>query len=221
MKQVVFERPDGGECPAYVSEPSGSSNHPGVVLIHEMWGVTAPIREVAERCVAAGYRVVVPDLFRGQLAHTLDDGFRLMGSLDWRAAAEQDLRGAARWLGRTSSKCATLGFCLGGALSLLSAMHVPELTAAVCFYGIPAPEAGDPASISIPVQCHFAQHDDWCTPDKVDALEKRLREGDVALELHRYDAAHAFMNPEGAGFSEPVSRVAWQRTLAFLKRQLV
>jgi carboxymethylenebutenolidase len=220
MKQIVFVRPDGKECPAYVAEPARDEAQAGIVLIHEMWGVTAPIRDVAERCVAAKYRVIVPDLFRGKRAQGLEQGLQMMQELDWRDAAEQDVRGAAQWLGHTPSKRAALGFCLGGALSLLAAMRAPELDAAVCFYGVPSPEAGDPAAIRIPLLGHFAQRDHWCTPDKVDALERRLRAGAVDVELHRYDAAHAFMNPEGSGFSEEVSRMAWQSTLEFLARKL-
>jgi carboxymethylenebutenolidase len=220
MKQIVFFRPDGQECPAYVAQPGAGAAYPGIVLVHEMWGVTAPIRELAERCVAAGYRVVIPDLFRGKLAQSLEQGLQMMQELDWRDAAEQDVRGAAQWLARTPSKRATLGFCLGGALSILAAMRAPELDAAVCFYGVPSPDAGDPASIRIPLLAHFAELDNWCTPDKVDALERRLQAGEVDVELHRYDAAHAFMNPESDGFSEPMSRLAWQRTLAFLEAKL-
>jgi carboxymethylenebutenolidase len=220
MQPIVFLRPDGKECPAYVAEPGGEATRAGIVLIHEMWGVTAPIRELAERCVAAGYQVIIPDLFRGKLAQGLEQGFQMMGELDWRDAAEQDVRGAAQWLGRTASKRATLGFCLGGALSILAAMRAPELDAAVCFYGIPSPAAGDPATIRIPLLAHFAALDNWCTPDKVDALERRLQAGAVDVELHRYEAAHAFMNPESDGFSEPMSRLAWQRTLEFLDAKL-
>jgi carboxymethylenebutenolidase len=220
MKQIVFSRPDAKECPAYVAGPGGEAARAGIVLIHEMWGVTAPIREAAERCVAAGYQVIIPDLFRGKRAQGLEQGLQMMGELDWRDAAEQDVRGAAQWLGQTSSKRATLGFCLGGALSILAAMRAPELDAAVCFYGIPSPDSGDPATISIPLLAHFAALDNWCTPDKVDALERRLQAGAVDVELHRYDAAHAFMNPESDGFSEELSRIAWQRTLDFLDAKL-
>jgi carboxymethylenebutenolidase len=220
MKEVVFLRPDGKECPAYVAEPEGEAAKAGIVLIHEMWGVTAPMRDVAERCVAARYRVIMPDLFRGKRAEGVEQGLQMMQELDWRDAAEQDVRGAAQWLAQTPSKRAALGFCLGGALSILAAMKAPELDAAVCFYGVPSPEAGDPATIRIPLLGHFAEHDDWCTPDKVAAFERRLRAGAVDVELHRYAAAHAFMNPEGNGFSEDVSRKAWQRTFAFLDAKL-
>jgi carboxymethylenebutenolidase len=185
-----------------------------------MWGVTAPMLEVAERCLDAGYRVVIPDLFRGKRAVGLEQGLQAMRELDWNDAAEQDLRGAAQWLARTPAKRGVLGFCLGGALSILAAMRAPEVDAAVCFYGLPAPEAGDPGTIRIPIQCHFAQHDHWCTPDKVDVAERQMRAGGVDLELHRYDATHAFMNTSSEGYSAEASRVAWQRTLEFLAQKM-
>jgi carboxymethylenebutenolidase len=220
MKEVVIVRPDGKECPARYGEPSSGAARPGIVLATEMWGMTAPMLETAERCVAAGYRVLVPDLFRGRRATSLEQGLQAMRELDWNDAALQDLRGAARWLGQTSQKVAMLGFCLGGALSLIAAMHATELDAAVCFYGLPPESAGELETIPIPLLCHFAARDNWCLPEKVDAAELRMRAGGVDLELHRYDAAHAFMNPEGQGFSEAASRLAWQRTLGFLAEKL-
>ena len=220
MKEIVIVRPDGKECPAYYTEPQAGGARPGIVLGYEMWGMTPHMRDVAERFAEAGYRVIVPDVFRGKRANSLEQGCQAMGELDWIDAAAQDFRGAAQWLARTPAKRAVLGFCLGGALSLIAAMRAPELDAAVCFYGLPAPEAGDLGSIRIPVLAHFALHDNWCTPDKVDAAERQLRQGGVDLELQRYDAAHAFMNSDGQGFSPEVSRVAWQRTLEFLDEKL-
>ena len=220
MTEIAFSRPDGETCRAYVAEPTQARGGHGLVIIHEMWGLAPPILELAERCAAAGYRALVPDLFRGRRARDVQEGLAMMGALDVPDAVEQDLRGAAQWLKRTGSKLAALGFCMGGALSIVAAARVPELDAAVCFYGVPPAELLDAGAIRIPVLGHFAKLDDWCTPAKVDALEQALRAGGTENELHRYDASHAFMNREGHGYSEAAAALAWQRTLEFLERKL-
>jgi carboxymethylenebutenolidase len=175
---------------------------------------------MAERCAALGHIAFVPDLLRGQLPKTLDEGLATMAALDFADAVDQDLRGAAALLARDGLRVALLGFCMGGALAIAGALRVPDLAAAVCFYGVPSAEAGDPAEIRIPLQCHFADRDDWCTPEKVEALERRLIAGHVPYELHRYDADHAFMNPTGRGYSETMSARAWQRTVEFIERRI-
>jgi carboxymethylenebutenolidase len=81
-------------------------------------------------------------------------------------------------------------------------------------------ESLDASAIRIPVLGHFAKLDDWCTPAKVDALEHALQASRAEHELHRYDAAHAFMNRGGHGYSEAAAALAWQRTLEFLERKL-
>lgn len=220
MAHFEFARPDGQACSAYVAEPSTTERGKAIVLIHEMWGLAEPIRNIADHCAAEGYRVVVPDLFRGNVANDIPSGLRLMNQLDFQQAVEQDIRGAASWLKDSGATLAAMGFCMGGALSVLAAMRVPELNAAVCFYGVPSPEAGDPATIKIPVLGHFARLDDWCTPDKVDTLERRLQAGGVDYTFYRYDAPHAFMNPDGDGYSVSASRLAWRRTLEFLEQRL-
>jgi dienelactone hydrolase len=87
-----------------------------------------------------------------------------------------------------------MGFCMGGALTIAAAAHIPALSAAVCFYGVPPAAIADPKTIRVPLQCHFAEQDTWCTPAVVAALEQQLREANVPHELHRYDAQHAFFN---------------------------
>jgi carboxymethylenebutenolidase len=214
-------RPDGKTCPAYLSEPSGAAGAPGVVLIQEWWGLNEQIQGVADRLAADGYRVLVPDLYRGRVTTNPDEAGHMMGDLDFIDAGTQDVRGCAQRLKRASAKVAVSGFCMGGALTVIAAVHVPEVDAAVCFYGIPPKEAADPARIRVPFQGHFATHDDWCTPALVDALEAGLKKAGVPHEIHRYDAQHAFLNdsrPEV--YDAEAAEVAWQRTREFLARTL-
>ena len=85
---------------------------------------------------------------------------------------------------------------------------------------MPPAEAADTSKIKIPLMCHFAQHDDWCTPAAVDALEKRMKEGHVPFDLFRYDAKHGFMRDGSDVYDETSAEAAWERTAAFLKKTL-
>ena len=113
-----------------------------------------------------------------------------------------------------------MGFCMGGALTIAAAVHVPEVSAAVCFYGIPDKNFADPAKIRIPLQGHFANQDDWCTPAAVDELERALETAGVRHEIHRYDAAHAFANERSAAYDVACANLAWERMSALLRAQI-
>lgn len=143
-----------------------------------------------------------------------------MGSLDFLEATDQLVRGAAQFLLRSSPKVGITGFCLGGAVTILGAVRVPEFSAAVCFYGIPPETAARPANIRIPLQGHFASRDDWCTPQVVDAFEKELKAAKVSHEIFRYKADHAFVNEQRSVHDRHFAEQAWYRMLDFWSRYL-
>ncbi|WP_198937886.1 dienelactone hydrolase family protein, partial [Pelomonas sp. KK5] len=119
---------------------------------------------------------------------------------------------------RHCGRVGVVGYCMGGALAIAAAARLPDLSAASCFYGIPPKELADPARIAIPFQGHFADLDDWCTPEKVDALQVAMK---VPAEFHRYHAQHAFFNnsrPEV--YDATAAQTAWDRTLEFFARTL-
>jgi carboxymethylenebutenolidase len=226
-EMIEFPRPDGKAAPGYYAAPSGAANAPGVVMLEEWWGVTDHIKHTADKLAAAGFRVLVPDLYRGRVAAVGDEANHLMEGLDFGDAATQDARGAAQYLKATGSKkVGVIGFCMGGALTILAAMYDPEFNAAVTFYGYPPPEAGDVGTIKIPIQGHWALHDQHFTIAGVDAIEARLKEAGVPHEFYRYDAQHAFHNPNQPGhaglghYNAELAKLAWGRSLEFLKKNL-
>ena len=219
---IEFSRPDGKTAPGYLAEPSAGSHAPGVVMLEEWWGVNEQIKETADRLASQGFRVLVPDLYRGRVAATGDEANHLMQGLDFGDAATQDARGAALYLKSTgSTKVGITGFCMGGALTLLSAMNVPDYDAAVVWYGFPPEEAGDPATITIPTQLHWAIEDEFFPIATADKIEARLVAGNVPHETHRYHAKHAFYNPGGLGnHDHEQAEKAWGRTVTFFKKHL-
>ena len=218
---IRFNRPDGQTCPGYLATPKTGSIASGFVVIQEWWGLNDQIKKTADRLAGAGYRALVPDLYRGKVATASDEANHLMTNLNFPDAAGQDIRGAVQYLKQSSKKVAVGGFCMGGALTILSAVRVLEMDAGVCFYGIPPLGAAELKKIQIPLICHFANMDDWCTPVKVNELEAAFKGSKSQFELYRYDAQHAFMNEARPEVYDAVSaKTAWERTLEFLKKAL-
>ena len=215
---IEFARPDGAHTKGYLA--TAGQRRPGIVVIQEWWGLNDQICGVADRFARAGYNALAPDLYKGRLTTQPDEANHLMTGLDFADATHQDLRGAAQHLQAQSGKLAVMGYCMGGALTIAAAVHVPEFSAGVCFYGIPPKAFADPAKIRMPLQGHFANRDDWCTPAAVDDLERTSKTAGVRHEIYRYDAAHAFANERSAAYDVACANQAWERMAAFLGAQI-
>ena len=119
-----------------------------------------------------------------------------------------------------------MGYCMGGALTILSATVVKEADAAVCWYGVPPLEYVDANAIKIPALGHFATEDVAFPPSQVEALESKLKQANVKYEFHWYKAKHAFANENNKDpnsfilYNADAARLAWQRTLDFLRTHL-
>jgi len=215
---IEFARPDGGKTKGYLA--TAGQGRPGIVVIQEWWGLNDQICGVADRFARAGYNALAPDLYKGRVTTEPDEANHLMTGLDFTGATHQDLRGAAQHLKSQSGKMAVMGYCMGGALTIAAAVHVPEFAAGVAFYGIPPKEFADPAKIRLPLQGHFANKDDWCTPAAVDDLERGLKETGFQHEIYRYEAAHAFANERSAAYDVACANLAWERMASFLRAQI-
>ena len=227
-QMISFKRPDGQSVQGYLAEPAAGGGAPGLVVIQEWWGMNAQIKGVADRMAAAGYRALVPDLYRGKVAVEAKEAEHLMTNLNFGDAAGQDVRGAVQHLKRTSAKVGVTGFCMGGALTLLSAVNVPEVDAGVVWYGFPPLEYIDATKIKAPLLGHYAIEDVPFPIATVDTLEQKLRAANVRFEFHRYQAKHAFANETQVGekklpiteYNPEAAELAWRRTMEFLARHL-
>jgi len=216
---IQYTIPHGGTVSGYLAQAPGSAKY--VVVIQEWWGLNEQIRGVCERFAAAGFSALAPDLYQGRVTSNPDEANHMMSGLDWVGATEQDVRGAVQYLKTRGGRAAVMGFCMGGALTIIAGVKIPDLDAAVCFYGIPPAEAADPKALRVPLQGHFANQDDWCTPAAVNALETTLKEARVSHELFRYDAQHGFFNEQRPDVHDAAaSQLAWERTLRFLNAHL-
>jgi len=227
MSQVTFARPDGKDCSGFYVEPAAGSHAPGLVIIQEWWGLNEQIKGVARRYAERGYRTLVPDLYRGQIGLDAKEAEHLMGTLNFGDAAGQDVRGAVQHLKATGSgKVGVTGYCMGGALTLLAAVFVPEADAAAVWYGFPPLDFVDASKITAPLLGHFAIHDAFFPIAQVDALEQKLKAAGVRYTFHRYDAQHAFGNetminpPIPVKYDPTAAEAAWTRTIAFFDQAI-
>ena len=219
-QMVTFKRPDGKDCKGYLAGPAGGDKAPGVVVIQEWWGLNEQIKGVADRLAGLGYRALVPDLYKGKLALDAAEAKHMMTNLDFPDAATQDIRGASQYLKQSGAKVGVVGFCMGGALTVLAALYVKEVDACSSWYGFPPEQAGDVKTIRVPLQLHFAEKDASFAPEGARALEAKLKEGKVPFESYWYDAGHAFGNEQGPNYNAQAAAQAWQRTTEFFAKHL-
>lgn len=209
----------------YLALPA-SGNGPGVVVIQEWWGVVPHIESVADRLAEAGYTAFAPDLYHGQKTMSPDQAGKLMMSLRIDSAA-QDIQTAVQGLlalpqTQGFSKVGSVGFCMGGLLSLYAACKNPEIGACVIFYGGFPGVNPDLENLHAPVLGLYAAHDSFVTVESVRQLEEKLIKANKTCTIHIYpDADHAFFNetrPEV--YREQDAKDAWERVLAFYQDHL-
>ena len=225
---ISFKRPDGQSVQGYLAEPAHATGTPGVVVIQEWWGLNQQICGVAERFAAAGYVALVPDLYRGKSTVEAEEAHHLMSGLNFGDAASQDVRGAVLYLKGRAAKVGVTGYCMGGALTVLSLVMVPEVSAGVVWYGYPPLEFVDAAKIKAPMLAHWATQDGAFAISGVDALEEKLREAGVAYTGQRYLAQHGFANETALGprrlpitqYDPEWAQIAWDRTFSFFGKHL-
>ena len=224
---IHYSRPDGKDVAGYLAEPAAPALG-AVVVIQEWWGLNDQIRGVAERFATAGYIALVPDLYRGRSTVEAEEAHHLMDGLDFADAASQDIRGALQFLKPRGGKVGVTGFCMGGALTLLTLCHAPEADAGVVWYGCPPLDYIDPAKLSVPLLGHWATQDEFFPIATIEALEAKLDGAGVAHEFHRYLAYHGFANETAVGpgripqvqYDPAWSQQAWDRTFRFFGRHL-
>jgi carboxymethylenebutenolidase len=220
---VAIAIPDGSTVRAYLTgiDANAVAPKPAIVVIHEWFGLNDQIRRTCDAFAQTGYIVLGADLYRGELAHDVDHARVLIGKLD-EAHALASLRACCAYLRAMpgcSGRLASLGYCLGGGWALNLAI-AGDIDAAVIFYGNVQRTDAQLDRIDCPVLAHFGSRDEVFTPDTVRTFAAQLHAGGKSLELHWYDAGHAFANPHRPHYDAPSASLAWQRTLAFLGQRL-
>jgi carboxymethylenebutenolidase len=222
--QMVEFASNGGTASGYLA-PSAQGKGPGVIVIQEWWGLVPHIKDVCDRFAAEGYTALAPDLYHGESTKSPDEAGKLMMALRV-DEAEKDLRGAIQFLMSNEStagdKVGTIGFCMGGALSLYAASKNPQVGACVVFYGIHPNVKPDLANLQAPVLGIYAENDGYVTPAVVHDLEAKLKEHGKQAEMHIYPAVdHGFFNDTRTEvYNAAAAADAWQRVLKLFGERL-
>ncbi|MCA9727438.1 MAG: dienelactone hydrolase family protein [Candidatus Eisenbacteria bacterium] len=210
--------------PATGGSVDGGAKVPAVVVIHENRGLNPHIQDVVRRLAAVGYLALGPDALTasGGTPADEDQAREEISKLDAVKTRENFVRSVA-WLQqhpRSSGKVGCVGFCWGGAMANQLAVHVPELSAAVAFYGR-VPVLEDVPKIHAPLLLHYAGRDERINAD-VPAYRAALEKAKKEFAIYMYDDVdHAFHNDTNAArYNEAAAKLAWSRTLEFFASKL-
>ena len=218
-KSLNLTASDGHRLGAYRADPSGAPGG-GIVVIQEIFGVNHHIRNVCDRFAAEGYAAVAPALFDRQVRdfqsgyspEEIEKARKFVANPDWDAMLRDTAAAIAEL--KSAGPVSIIGFCMGGTVAFLAAARLDGLTAAVGYYGGRIVAFADEKP-RCPTQLHFGDKDQSIPLTDVETIKQKRPDCDI----HVYkDAGHGFHCDERGSYHEPSSRVAWERTLAWLKR---
>jgi carboxymethylenebutenolidase len=222
MPEVEFEA-NGGKAKGYLAEPEGEG--PGLVVLHEWWGLDDSMRKMADRFAEEGFLALVPDLFHGDTTEQPDEAEQQLMALNIDEAVKE-MSGAVEFLlqqPKCNGQVGSVGFCAGGGLSVWAAAANPKVGAAVTYYYVMPHGKPDFSKIRGPVLGHFGTEDDFVSVDDAKALEAELQEAGVEAVFEFYEGGgHAFANDHDrlGTYDEGHTKKAWSKTVDFLRRHL-
>lgn len=225
-QEVEYATVGGETVTGTLVRPANASGLlPGVIVIHEWWGLNDNVRDMARRLADQGYAVLAVDLYGGRVASTPDSAMAFMQAAMGREADLTDnLEQAYAYLTEREQAptVGSVGWCFGGMWSLRTALALPtDLDASVIYYGRPVTEADALRPLAMPVLALFGGADESIPMETVEAFETALDAAGVTNEVVVYPgAAHAFANPSGQAFDAEAAEDAWTRTTAFLAEHL-
>jgi carboxymethylenebutenolidase len=205
--------------------PSGKGPFPGLIVIHEWWGLNDWVKEQASKLADQGYAALAIDLYRGKVATTPDEAHQIMRGVP-EDRAKRDLHAAFEFLASQPSvkkdRIGAIGWCMGGGYSLDVALQEPTLAADVINYGHLATDPDALKKINAPILGLFGAQDKGIPPEDVRRFGETLDRMGKKIEVKIYDdAGHAFENPNNKDGYRPADAAdAWQRTVAFLAANL-
>jgi carboxymethylenebutenolidase len=214
---IYFENYTG-----FLAAPEEDQDFPGVVMIHEIWGLNDNIKDMAEELASHGYVVLAVNLYGVEAATTIDEGRQLMSAYEPEVGianmnAEVDYLRANYGIDKVGS----IGWCFGGGQSLSLALSNPDMDATVIYYGKITSDKEVLSSIKWPVLGIFAGLDQGITVESVQEFDKALDDLGIQNEIHIYpNVNHAFANPSGDRYAPEETKDAWQKTVAFLHNTL-
>ena len=226
-QSVTYGRLDGKPITGYLARPTNAEGDlPGLIVIHEWWGLNDNIKTMTRRLAGEGYVALAVDLYEGEVASEPEQALTLMQESQQKTRRlKQNIRQAYRYLEtqQNTPKIGSIGWCFGGSWSLNTAFLFPKkLDAAVIYYGgglETNPERLK--SLQMPILGIFGELDRNPSVESVRQFEAALKQLDKPAEIYIYENAdHAFANPSGTKYNAEAAEQAWQKTTAFLAQHL-
>lgn len=224
--EVVYGTAAGQRLSGYLAEPVGARpGLPGVIVVHEWWGLNDNVRAMTRRLAGEGYTALAVDLYGGRTAGDAARARELMSqAMERSEAGLENLSAAARFLRQEegASRVGILGWCFGGGWSLRAGVGIPEqIDAVVMYYGQPITDRDRLARLDAPLLGLFAAEDQGIPVAQVREMERILRDlGKEATIVVYPGVGHAFANPSGDSYDAAAARLAWERATRFLAEQL-
>lgn len=223
-QEVTYATVNGNDITGYLAKPEESTEgNPGIIVIHEWWGLNDNIRMMTDKLAGEGYTALAVDLYNGKVAESPDNAQQYAGSVNEEEAID-NLTQAYGYLSEqeNASNIGTIGWCFGGGWSLQTALALPEkIDATVIYYGRLTTDADELEKLDMPVLGIFGAEDEGIPPKQVKKFESVLNEVGVTNSIHIYDGAdHAFANPSGERYNKKAAEDAWQKTTTFLNEHL-
>jgi carboxymethylenebutenolidase len=220
---VEYPGSDGATLMGYLAQPAGEGSWPAVIVIQEWWGLNEHIKDVTRRFAAEGFVALAPDLYHGVVVSEPNEARKLVMELDTPAAVGE-IRSAVDYLQAqdfvAGAKVGITGFCMGGGLTLQTALVEDDLGAAVPFYGSPL-SAVDAARVTAPLQGHYGSEDGGIPVSAVKTMEEGLDAAGIPNEIYVYEGAqHAFFNDTRSSYDPEAAAQAWERTLTWFREYL-
>lgn len=211
----------GDGARGYLARPTTNGSYPGVVMVHEWWGLNEHIRAMADALASHGYHVLAVDLYDGEVATTQQEALAQVQGLDQENATAAMRAATARLRDDGATKVGALGWCFGGGQALQLALSGEPLHATVMYYGNPVTNETRLAAIDWPLLGIFGAEDTSIPVANVTAFESALTNASVEHDIQIYNGVgHAFANPSGNAYAAEEAMDAWARTLGFLDAHL-
>jgi carboxymethylenebutenolidase len=208
--------------------PQVKDTYPGLVVLHEAWGLNVQIKDVANRLACEGYAVIVPNLYTrqgGVVTANAEVASMLMARIK-EADLLQDINQCCEYLNTLDfvkrNMHGVVGFGMGGSLALKFAGHRKRLRAAVSYYGKPGPSFDWLDTVQASLLYHWAEADPQVSEDEIEEFRRAAQERSKRLTIHKYDGApHAFANEtRKETYRAEAAHLAWERTVDFLAASL-
>jgi carboxymethylenebutenolidase len=210
-----------GDAPGYLARLANhnSATLPGVVMVHEWWGLNDHVRDMARTLAANGYAVLAVDLFQGNVAATPEQARAQVQALDQDEALRNLVAATMHLRDAGAPRVSVLGWCFGGGQALRAALTGQPYAATVVYYGSLVTDEANLSGLQSPVLGIFGAEDRSIPRAQVEAFDRALTNLSIPHEVHVYPGVgHAFANPSGASYAPGPTQDAWSKTLAFLGR---